>query len=66
MKGGEQMTDAERVKAARAAYAREYRRRNPDKAKAAQEKYWLRRAERERAKKSEESISNERSIPTDQ
>ena len=43
------MTDQERIKAARAEYARRYRKEHPDRVKATQEKYWLRRLERERA-----------------
>lgn len=41
------MNDQDKVKAARAAYAREYRKKHPDKVKAAQEKYWLKRLEQE-------------------
>lgn len=43
------MTDQEKIRAARAEYARRYRREHPDRVKAAQERYWLRRAEREKA-----------------
>lgn len=32
------------MKAARNAYRREWRKKNPDKVKAAQERYWLKRA----------------------
>lgn len=39
------MTDAAR--AARAAYQREWQRRNPDKVRAYQSKYWERKAESE-------------------
>lgn len=41
------MTEQERIRAARAEYARQYRKRNPDKVKAAQERYWLRKIQRE-------------------
>lgn len=37
----------EKAKAARAAYAREYRKRNPEKIKAAQDRYWQKRAEKQ-------------------
>lgn len=37
------------ARAARAAYKREWRRRNPDKVRAQAERYWQRRAERQRA-----------------
>lgn len=37
------MTEA--AKEARRAYRREWARKNPDKVKASQERYWLRRAE---------------------
>lgn len=36
----------EQVRDARAAYYREWRRRNPDKVRAANRKYWERRAQR--------------------
>lgn len=39
------------AKAARRAYKRAWNRANPDKVKAAQERYWTRRAEREKAEK---------------
>lgn len=35
----------EKAKEARRAYKREWNRRNPDKVKAAQERYWSRKAE---------------------
>lgn len=41
------MTEQEKIRAARAEYAREYRKRNPDKVKAAQERYWLRKIQKE-------------------
>ena len=41
-KGGGLMTD--QIKAAKAAYARAWRRKNPEKAKAIQKRYWERRA----------------------
>lgn len=34
------------VRKAKAAYAREYRRKNPEKIKEIQERYWLRQAEK--------------------
>ena len=42
------MSVEDKIKAAKAAYAREYRKRNPEKVKAAQERYWLKRLEKER------------------
>jgi len=47
-KGGGNMTDQEKARAARAEYARRYRKEHPERIKATQEKYWLRRAEREK------------------
>lgn len=41
------MTEQEKIRAARAEYARQYRKRNPDKVKAAQERYWLRKIQKE-------------------
>ncbi len=41
----------EAAKAARRAYKRAWNKANPDKVKAAQERYWTRRAEREQAEK---------------
>lgn len=41
------MNNQERVRAARAAYAREYRKKHPERIKAAQERYWLKRLEHE-------------------
>lgn len=40
------MCSSEEVKAARAEYAENYRKMHPEKVKAAQERYWQRRAER--------------------
>ena len=40
MKGGVFMTDLEKIKAAKAAYAREWRKRNPERAKEIQKRYW--------------------------
>lgn len=39
--------DLEKARQARNAYARRWRRNNPEKAKAAHDRYWVRRAERE-------------------
>lgn len=39
--------DLEKARQARNAYAREWRKNNPEKAKAAYDRYWARRAERE-------------------
>ena len=36
----------EQARAARAAYSREWRKRNPDRVRAANRKYWQRRAQR--------------------
>lgn len=43
---------------ARRAYAREWRKRNPEKVKAAQERYWLKRAA-EIAAKREKAVKND-------
>lgn len=43
----------ETAKEARAAYQREWRRRNPDRVREINERYWMRRAEKELAKRSE-------------
>lgn len=43
---GEKKQLDEQARAARAAYFREWRRRNPDKVRAANRKYWERRAQR--------------------
>ena len=55
-KGGEGMQEQDLAKLARAAYAREYRRRNPEKIKKIQERYWKNKAlkmeERENGKNS--------------
>lgn len=40
-------SDLEKARQARNAYAREWRKNNPEKAKAAHDRYWARRAERE-------------------
>lgn len=39
------MTETERIKKAKAEYARRYRREHPEKVKAAQEKYWLKKSQ---------------------
>lgn len=50
------MTD--KAKEARRAYKREWNRRNPDKVKAAQERYWNKKAEAaEAAKRDAESLA---------
>lgn len=38
------MTEKDKIKAARAEYARNYRKKHPERVKAAQDKYWLKRA----------------------
>ena len=52
------MTEAEKaaIRQARNAYRREWNRRNPEKVKAAQERYWLKKAE-EIARKEERSVN---------
>lgn len=52
------MTEEEKlaIRNAKNAYLSEWRRRNPEKVKAAQERYWLKRAE-EIARKGERSIN---------
>lgn len=40
------MNSTEQIRAARAEYARNYRKKHPEKVKAAQERYWLRKAEK--------------------
>ena len=48
------------AKAARAAYQRSWRRKNPEKVREINERYWLKRAEQELAKRSENGVqSNE-------
>ena len=49
------MTEAEKesIRKARNAYRREWNKRNPEKVKAAQEKYWLRKAAELTAESSE-------------
>ena len=43
----------EKAREARRAYKREWNRRNKDKVKAAQERYWIRKAEADRRTESE-------------
>lgn len=43
------VTNTEKARAARNAYARAWRAKNPEKVRAAAERYWVRRAEREAA-----------------
>ena len=40
------MSEEQKIRAARAAYAREYRRKNPDKIRAIQNRYWAKKSER--------------------
>lgn len=47
------------ARAARAEYKREWRKRNPDKVRAQAERYWQRRAERQRAE-GEVKLADER------
>jgi hypothetical protein len=51
------MTNDE-VRAARAAYMREYRKRRPEVVRAAQERYWIRKAEALRAGAEKEADTN--------
>ncbi|MDR2593025.1 MAG: hypothetical protein LBC59_09550 [Chitinispirillales bacterium] len=48
-------TQREAIRAARNEYSRRYRRENPDKIRAATERYWLRKAARMQAEKEGES-----------
>ncbi len=43
LKGGDFMTELEQIKAAKAAYAREWRKRNPERSKEIQKRYWKKR-----------------------
>ena len=55
-------SDAEKARTARNAYARAWRAKNPEKVRAAAERYWARRAEREAAeqeKQEKEAMKNE-------
>ena len=51
----------ERAREARRAYKREWNRRNPDKVKAAQERYWIRKAKaaQDQQQKSDEPAMQE-------
>ena len=49
----------EAIKAARNAYRREWRKKNPDKVKAAQERYWLKRAQELSVEGSGDSCADE-------
>lgn len=49
------MTD--KAKAARREYKREWNRRNPDKVKAAQERYWNKKAEQAEAERNAAAIA---------
>ena len=40
------MNEHDKIKAARAEYAREYRRKNPEKIRAIQERYWAKKFHR--------------------
>ena len=52
------MTEQEKIRAARAEYAREYRKRNPDKVREAQERYWLRKIQKEAKRGAENAEEN--------
>lgn len=45
------MSEKDLIRAARAEYARNYRKKNPEKVKAAQERYWQKRAAKLAAEK---------------
>lgn len=45
------MDEKEQIRAARTEYARNYRKKHPEKVKAAQERYWQRRAAKQAAVK---------------
>ncbi len=49
----------EKAKEARRAYKREWCRRNRDKVRAAQERYWARKAEKEQAQEADEPAAQE-------
>ena len=49
------MSEEQEIREARAAYAREYRRKNPDKIRAIQNRYWAKRAEK---KQKEEGVQH--------
>lgn len=49
----------EKARAARNAYARKWRKNNPDKVRANNERYWIRRAEREAAEAAEKEAKGE-------
>ena len=46
----------EKARQAKNAYARAWRAKNPDRVKASNERYWLRRAEREAAAAEQENL----------
>ena len=50
------MTNTEKARQAKNAYARAWRAKNPDRVKASNERYWLRRAEREAAAAEQENL----------
>lgn len=50
------MNEKDLIRAERAEYARNYRKKNPEKVKAAQERYWQRRAERLAAEMAKEAV----------
>lgn len=57
MNENERTQDAE-VRRARAEYMRAYRRKHPERVKAAQERYWIRRAEALRAAAEKEGVED--------
>ena len=64
MNGGEIVASPE-AKAARNAYARAWRQRNPDKVKAAAERYWAKRARQMTQKERKEGEENAQNENTD-
>lgn len=50
--------DQEKARQARNAYARAWRKKNPEKAKANNMRYWARRAEREAEKEQEGGVNH--------
>lgn len=48
--------NTEKARQAKNAYARAWRAKNPDRVKASNERYWLRRAEREAAAAEQENL----------
>lgn len=58
------MSDQDRIRAARAEYARNYRKTHPEKVKAAQERYWLRKA-KEKTEEVEKLGGNRKAVSED-